>query len=190
MTMKQHLSHEGKSKSFDHIIIEMNTSQSRSNRWNRRRSLDGMTMPASLEVENNDVNVNSMSHRQKQHEHPQSCRATTTTPIIRHQDSGLYGVMKPFILQPSSIVITKEFKDRIVASALASITTFVTLSLLMFTGQGRGYTCMRSPMLFVHSIAFHCTPHHNTSPFSSIMIFHSLVSLLSRISYRWHGLEM
>ena len=129
-----------------------------------------------LQVENDDVNVNSKSHYQEHHDHPQSSRTTTATPIWHQGGAGVYGVMKPFIIQPSSIVITKEFKDRIAASSLASITTFVTLSLLMLTGQGRGYTCMRSPMLFVHSIAFHCTPHHNTSPFSSIIVFHSLVS--------------
>jgi hypothetical protein len=122
-------------------------------RWKCHRSLDGMMMPSSsdsfpmenniaLQVENNDVNVNSKSHYQEHHDHPPSSRTTTATPIWHQGGAGVYGVMKPFIIQPSSIVITKEFKDRIVASSLASMTTFVTLSLLMLTGQGREFTCM------------------------------------------------
>jgi hypothetical protein len=40
----------------------------------------------------------------------------------------------------TTIHITEEFKDRIIASSLASAVTFVTLSVLICSGQGM-YVC-------------------------------------------------
>lgn len=141
--------------------------QSRSNRWNRHRhhSSDGVIASSSSDSLPMD------DHGQKKIEHPQSSRNTALHA----------GVAKPWIIQ-SSILMTEEFKDRVVASSLASTVTFVTLSLLILTGQGRIiyiYVSIRHVCSFQH-FAFCSHPSiHNVA-----LLFFYFLTLSSRTSYR------
>lgn len=132
-------------------------SQTRSNRWNRRSSdgriasssdsfhtTDDLATAAAASIgfdANSSVASASASHHQKEYDHPQRTTTTTTNTntTMQHKDATLQhggGVNVKPIINQSSILITEEFNDRVVASSLASTVTFVTLSLLILTGQG------------------------------------------------------
>ena len=168
----------------------MKMSQTRSNRWNRRSS-DGRiasssdsfhttddlaAAAASIGFDENSSGASaSTSHHQKEydHPHPQRTTNTTTTATMQHQEDATlqHGVgvgVKPIITQ-SSILITEEFKDRVVASSLASTVTFITLSLLILTGQGTRniYTEEIRLVIYLHqllflSILFFCITHSSS----------------------------
>ena len=167
----------------------MKMSQTRSNRWNRRSS-DGRVASSSDSFhttddlaaaaasigfdENSSVASASASHRQKEYDHPQrtTTTMTNTNTTMQHKDATLQhggGVNVKPIINQSSILITEEFNDRVVASSLASTVTFVTLSLLILTGQGTRiiYTEDIRHVLYLHqllflSILFFCITHSSS----------------------------
>jgi len=108
----------------------------RSKRWKRRES-DGAAWSSAL-------NLGELSTLDEQHEEQEGTqqvrRRSSLTSLLSRSESISQSIAKFVedepLLSREPIHLTAELKDRIGEAVRASATTFVTLSLLIYSGQG------------------------------------------------------
>ena len=110
----------------------------RSKRWKRRES-DGAAWSSTLNL--GELSASDEQQQQQEGSTQQVRRRSSLTSLLSREGSTISQSIAKFVedeplLSREPIHLTTELKERIGEAVRASATTFITLSLLIYSGQG------------------------------------------------------
>ena len=113
----------------------------RSKRWKRRES-DGAAWSSTLNLGELSASDEQQQQREEEGSTQQVRRRSSLTSLLSREGSTISQSIAKFVedeplLSREPIHLTAELKDRIGEAVRASATTFITLSLLIYSGQGK-----------------------------------------------------